>query len=246
MPTLEMTPVLWGAFGVAAYLLGSIPFGLLIAKKHGIDIRAHGSGNIGATNVRRTVGKGPGNLCFALDVLKGLIPGLGAGLASGLAGAHLDALLADGAAPDSMQSLAWLGVSACAIIGHMFPVWLRFKGGKGVATGFGAMLGLFPVMTVGAFAALGVWLLSLKVSRYVGVSSCLAAATLPVVALVLDLLDGSFGELWPFLVVAGLLALVVIAKHTPNLRRTFAGTEPRVGEGRGGARGEGREAGGSV
>ena len=123
----------------AAFLCGSIPFGMLIARARGIDIRAHGSGNIGATNVGRVLGRTWGVAVFALDVCKGLAPVLVAGAALGTLG-HIAAPARD----------AWLvlATAAAAILGHVFCPWLRFKGGKGVATSLGALAGVFPVLTI--------------------------------------------------------------------------------------------------
>src|SRR5690606_24510532 len=143
---------------LAAYLVGSIPFGLLIGFTKGVDLRAHGSGNIGATNAIRVLGKRLGALCFALDVLKGFLPTLLLGLWLGVAGNRL---------PTTGQAFVHLGLAACSILGHVFPVWLRFKGGKGVATGFGATLGVWPQMTFPALGALVVWIACARITRYV-------------------------------------------------------------------------------
>ena len=218
----------WAGLAVAAFLTGSIPFGLIIGRRHGIDIRAHGSGNIGATNVRRVLGKRAGTLCFALDVGKGLLPTLGAGLAMGTAGR-----LALGPA----EAWAWLGVMACPVLGHVLCPWIGFKGGKGVATGLGTLVGVFPALAVPGVVALVVWLVMLRLTRFVGVSSVVAAASLPPVAWawltfgphLLAGVGGGPGARLPFVVVTGLLAGLVIFRHRGNLARTLAGTEPRVG-----------------
>ena len=125
-----MTHVFFPLAIIAAYLLGSIPFGLLIAKAHGKDLRSIGSGNIGATNVSRALGRKWAYVCFVLDVLKGLIPMLATMLI---------------AEPDSVVLLwLWLAIGCAAILGHIFPIYVKFKGGKGVATSFGVALGLWP------------------------------------------------------------------------------------------------------
>ena len=212
-------------FGAAAgFVCGSVPFGLLIARRHGIDIRAHGSGNIGATNVWRVLGPRAGALCFALDVLKGLIPTLSAGWAAGLLGDWR---------PD--QALLWLWQLAmiAPVLGHMFSPFVGFKGGKGVATGLGALLGVYPAMTAAGLGALAVWIVSVKLTRYVGVSSVLAAASLPVWTLLAGRVLAEGGaRVAPCVCVGVLLAALVVYKHRGNLRRTLAGTEPRVGRGR--------------
>lgn len=215
---------------LVAYLVGSIPFGFIIAKMRGIDIRKHGSGNIGATNVGRVLGRKWGGICFALDVLKGLLPTLLAGWWLGLVRFDGGAI---GAAPVATLFI-WLSAMAAAVVGHMFPIWLGFKGGKGVATGFGALLGVWPVLTVAAVGALLVWLASVKICRMVGVSSVLAALCLPVFVGVQPWIAGMVGRgehppVWPFLVVACILAAVVVVKHRANIARTLAGTEPKIG-----------------
>ncbi len=215
----------WAPWWIGAHVLGAIPIGFLLARSKGVDIRKHGSGNIGATNVWRVLGPRLGALCFALDVLKGLLPVLGAGLFNG----------ATATLPEPMAALCWLGVAAAAILGHMFPFWLAFKGGKGVATGFGALLGIWPIMTAAAGGALIVWLISAKLTKYVGISSCFAAVSMPLwVGLagwgLVGEREGLFWRIWPYWLAAVMLAAVVIYKHRGNIRRTLDGTERRIGE----------------
>jgi glycerol-3-phosphate acyltransferase PlsY len=215
----------WAAWWAGAYLVGSVPIGFLLARSKGVDIRKHGSGNIGAANVWRVLGRRLGALCFALDVLKGLLPVLAAGIVNG----------ATAPLPEPPLALCWMGVAAAAILGHMFPVWLRFKGGKGVATGFGALLGVWPLMTAAAGGALIAWLISARLTRYVGVSSCLAAITMPLWVWIggtwlVGKPDAKFQILWPYLLVSVLLAAMVIYKHRGNIRRTLEGTERRIGQ----------------
>jgi glycerol-3-phosphate acyltransferase PlsY len=214
----------------AAYLAGSIPFGFIIARMRGIDIRKHGSGNIGATNVGRVLGRKWGGLCFGLDVLKGLLPTLCAGWWLGLV--RFDGGPVTGASTATL--FIWLGAMAATVVGHMFPVWLGFKGGKGVATGFGALLGVWPVLTLAAIGALLVWLGSVKLCRMVGISSVLAALCLPVFVFVQPWIAAAMNRaehppIWPFGAVACVLAAVVVIKHRTNIARTLAGTEPRIG-----------------
>ncbi|UCF14653.1 MAG: glycerol-3-phosphate acyltransferase, partial [Phycisphaerales bacterium] len=145
---------------VASYFLGSIPFGLLLAKAHGKDLRSIGSGNIGATNVSRALGKRWAYFCFALDVLKGLIPML--------ATLHLARALPDQSQGERVILLwLWLATGCAAILGHIFPIYVKFKGGKGVATSFGVALGLWPYFTVCAALALAAWLIVVFTWRYV-------------------------------------------------------------------------------
>ena len=153
------TAMIYSVCGILAYLLGAIPFGLLIARANGVDIRAIGSGNIGATNVFRAVGKGWGLLAFACDALKGFIPASVFPLLAKTLGAF------DG---DAVLPL----VCAClAVAGHNWPVYLRFKGGKGVATSVGALIGLAPAA---AGVGLLTWALVFVATRYVSVASIAA------------------------------------------------------------------------
>lgn len=214
----------WAALMAVAYVLGSIPFGLLLGLMRGVDIRRHGSGNIGATNAMRVLGKRIGALCFVLDVLKGFAPTIGAGWWMGALGAS---------ALSATNAWAWLAVAAASITGHMFPVWLGFRGGKGVATGFGAMLGVWPHLAAPAALALLVWIGCALVSRYVGLSSSLAAISLPV----WTWLAGAFANgattdpaaRLAFVLTATALALLVLWRHRANLARTLAGEEPKIG-----------------
>lgn len=204
---------------LAGFVCGSLPFGLWIARAKGVNIRAHGSGNIGATNVWRVMGRGPGMLCFTLDVLKGLVPSLSAGVLLGTIGG-------EGVAP---ESAVWLhvGTGVAAILGHMFTPLAGFKGGKGVATAFGALLGVWPVMTVAVLLALAAWIVVFKVGRMVGIASVIAAGIVPLAVAGLGYVDPSLRWRTPHLVVAIVLAALVIWKHRGNIKRTLAGTEPR-------------------
>jgi acyl phosphate:glycerol-3-phosphate acyltransferase len=198
------------SIAVAAYLLGSIPVGYLLVRfyRHA-DIRAIGSGNIGATNVLRSGGKGLGLATFLLDMLKGsLAVYLGA-----LAAIHF----MPSTSPRNLEALAAL----CAVLGHMFPVWLRFKGGKGVATGFGVFLVAAPLA---ALAAIGVFALVVLLTRYVSLGSVLGAASFPFFAWMLVR-----GDRPPFFIaVQFAVALLIIAKHHQNIRRLLDGQEMRV------------------
>jgi glycerol-3-phosphate acyltransferase PlsY len=200
---------------LAGYLLGAVPFGYLVARAaRGIDIRQHGSGNIGATNIGRVVGKPYGVLVFLLDGAKGFAPTfLGANV-------PLRSVLGEAG---SFYSYLPLICGAAAIAGHMWPVCLRFKGGKGVATGLGVFLALAPVPALIAF---GTWFLVLAISRYVSVASIVAALALPVSFVLLEG-AGRGVNLW-ISAFCGLAAAVVIIKHRSNIVRLMKGVEPRI------------------
>jgi acyl phosphate:glycerol-3-phosphate acyltransferase len=185
-----------------AYLVGSIPFSYLVARAFGVaDVRTVGSGNVGATNVMRSAGKGPGIAALVLDALKGVV--------------------ATGAASRLFPGSEWMPATAAvaAVVGHVFPLWLGFRGGKGVATGAGALLPLAPVAT--GTAAI-VFVLTLVLSRYVSLSSMVSAAAL-----------AAFAFLWdsprPVAIGAAVVALIVIVKHGANVQRLLSGTENRLG-----------------
>lgn len=205
---------------VAAYLLGSIPFGILIARTHGVDLRKIGSGNIGATNVSRALGKKWGYICFLLDVVKGLLPMLLA-TAWGLVDEDI-----------SLGQLGmWLAVGCAAILGHVFPIYLGFKGGKGVATSLGVVLGLWPYYTFSGLIAFAVWGLAVLIWRYVSLASILAALAFPIAltALIGFKADWQYAELWPLYIAAIGMPLLVIARHAENIKRLLEGSESKIG-----------------
>ena len=184
------------------YLLGSLPFGYLVAKAHGVDIFKAGSGNPGATNVKRVLGARAGNTVFALDAVKGAVA----------AGWPLLPFLA---APDA-RMMGLVGVIA-AVLGHSFSMFTRFKGGKGVATAAGGLVVLMPVSClIGA----AVWVLTFLVTRYVSLGSILAAVAVP-------LASWLRGNPLPLTLVATALGLFVIIRHRENLRRLLNGTESK-------------------
>lgn len=212
---------------IAAFLAGSIPFGLLIARAKGVDIRKHGSGNIGATNVGRVLGRRFFFLCFALDLLKGLLPTLAMGWMLGALGAFTM----------SMHDAAWwLGAAVASILGHVFCPWLGFKGGKGVATGLGALLGVFPLLSVAGGVATVVWILAMLLWRYVSLASIIAAITLaPTIGLAWWLASRrQIGHttldpaMFLFVGIGALLTLLVVWTHRANIGRLRAGTELRA------------------
>jgi acyl phosphate:glycerol-3-phosphate acyltransferase len=193
------------------YLLGSIPAGYLAGRLAGIDIRNAGSGNIGATNVVRVLGKRYGYPVFAIDFLKGLIAVLIAIAVArhvGLGGGWVQAF----------------GVTAGVgcVIGHTFPIWLSFKGGKGVATSVGVIFGLMPVA---ALMVLGVWILTFELSRYVSVASIVAALALPITVLFVSQRQHSDSAVVFYFSLC--LTAVIILRHRSNLGRLMRGTEPR-------------------
>ena len=194
---------------VIGYVLGSIPFGLLLTRAVGIDIRTIGSGNIGATNVLRTGNRWLAAGTLLLDAGKGLVAVLIA-----------RAFLAPGAeSPDFIVYAAGIA----AFLGHVFPVWLGFKGGKGVATYIGVLLGWNWVV---GLIFCGVWLLVAFGRKYSSLAALTAAATAPLFAYSLA---GSDTQGYAFAAACGVLSLILYYKHWPNIRRLWDGTEPKIG-----------------
>ncbi len=183
---------------VAAYLLGSIPFGYLIGRMRGVDLRAVGSGNIGAANAFRELGRKWGVLTMALDIGKGA------------AGAVIGRLLLDDPWP--------IAAGAAVMVGAIFPVWMHFKGGKGVAAAGGVVIGLLPLA---ALILLPTWLLVVAVSR---ITSLAAIVT----ALVFTPLAWLLGYPWQYVVLAGVMSLLILVRHRANIGRLLSGTEARI------------------
>ena len=181
---------------LAAYLIGSIPFGLLISKMRGLDPRRGGSGNIGATNVLRVVGKKEAALTLILDMLKGLVPIFSAGLLE-------------------LQEQAVLLVALAVILGHIFPVFLKFKGGKGVATSFGVFLALSPKV---ALLALVFWIAGVYLGKYSSIGALTAFGVLPFLALLLKPESG-------FILFASVVSVLVYIRHWENIQRLIQGKE---------------------
>lgn len=204
-----------------AYLMGSVPFGLIVAMSKGVDPRKAGSGNIGATNVGRLLGKRVGIFVFVLDLLKGLLPTLAASWVVGRAPAEDHA--------HWLMYFLWLTAGFAAIAGHMFSLFLGFKGGKGVATSAGVVLGVWPDFTLAALAVLVVWLICFKTSKMVSLASMIAATLFPVAYAVAALLRSQnlLGPRWPLLAFATLVAAMILWKHRTNIARIRAGTEHR-------------------
>ena len=202
---------------IASYLLGSVPFSLIIAKAHGKDLRKIGSGNIGATNLSRAVGRKWAYFCFILDVSKGLIPML---ITAGFISSE----------PGTAELFLWLIVGVAAVTGHILPIYLRFKGGKGVATSFGVALGLWPYYTICAVAAFAVWIVVVLIWRYISLGSIIASIAFPVTLIVIITAgqEWDFVNLWPLLTVAIGIPTMVILRHHENIKRIIAGTEDKV------------------
>ena len=217
----------WALLPVLGYLLGAIPFGLLIGLAKGVDIRTQGSGNIGSTNVGRILGRKWGYFCFGLDVLKGALPTAAMGL-----------LLAHWQLNDSpLGFFAWALVGSAAVLGHVFPVYLKFRGGKGVATSSGVALAVWPFYTLPALVALLSWLVVTLASRTVSAGSLAAC-----LAFLISYLAGfwifdqprwiispwSLQSQWPLLVAACLLPVLIIIRHRANITRLLTGQEHRI------------------
>jgi glycerol-3-phosphate acyltransferase PlsY len=203
---------------VVAYLLGSIPFGYLLVRIfRGEDIRRSGSGNIGATNVVRSGAKGLGIATLVLDALKGA---LAVCLAALVAGSKYN-LCGDFFQHPCAPALRLMSLAAiCAVLGHVFPVWLRFKGGKGVATALGAFCVLFPKVIL---VSLVIFILVVAITRYVSLGSILGAIAFPVAAYFMQNAD------WLSLFLASGVSLIIVLKHHQNISRLLAGTENRFG-----------------
>ena len=193
---------------IASYLIGAIPFGYLIGRMHGIDIRKVGSGNIGATNVTRAVGPKAGKICFFLDFLKGTLPTL--------------------VAQFLPNCPVWLPLVAgmCALLGHTFPIYLKFKGVKGVSTAAGSAIALAPIPLLLAFA---VWGIVFFTTRYVSLASILASVALPILAYLMKVLNvGSITAMSTYTIgFFSVIGVISIIRHKENIQRLLAGTENR-------------------
>lgn len=188
---------------IGAYFLGSLPFGLWVGKIWaGVDVREHGSGNIGVSNVLRTIGTGAAIVVLFFDAGKGLVPVL-------IARQVL-----------TNNETLWFVAGIVAIVGHTWPIFLNFKGGRGVATACGVLLGLsWQVLVI----LLSIWLATLVISRYISLASILAAVALPISMFIFRFPLNS-------ILLALLLSVLVIYRHRPNIQRLLAGTEYQIGE----------------
>ncbi len=200
-------------FGIViSYLVGSIPFGYVIAIAKGVDVRKEGSGNIGATNVGRVLGRKFGAIIFVLDLLKGFVVVL-----------LVPILVSDIEFPATSDKLLVILCGLCVLLGHAFPVYLKFKGGKAVATSFGVFIWLAPIPVAIAF---GVWILTVIVSRYVSLGSMVGAIAL--MGGVIGLGSSPFGSGTYLTALSIAVAILIIIKHISNIKRIIAGTESRV------------------
>ncbi len=214
-----LVPLLIAA--VVGYLLGSLPFGYLVARAKGVNIFEAGSKSPGATNVRRVLGSGPGNLVLFLDAVKGVLA-TGWPMVWVWNSQRSDVLASDvGRANTELWaiSLAVSGLTA-SILGHSFSCFTKFRGGKSVATGAGGFTVLFPL---GMLIAFGVWLATLALTRYVSLASILSAVALPIAAVVLK-------QSTLLVSVSAVIGLFVILRHRANISRLLAGTESKVGQ----------------
>jgi len=206
---LATLPSAWIIIAIA-YLIGAVPFGLLIAKRvSGIDLREFGSGNIGTSNAVRAMGRRWGFVVFLLDFLKGLLPVLAC-----------YKLVAD-------QELHLLQVltGTAAVLGHCYPIYLGFRGGKGVATGCGAIVAINPFIFVSGGV---VWLITRFTTRYAGLASIMMGLTFPFAAWAFDWYTGRARP--ELLVGSTLLTILILVRHRSNMMRMLKGTEPRIGE----------------
>ncbi|HJO94872.1 MAG TPA: glycerol-3-phosphate 1-O-acyltransferase PlsY [Victivallales bacterium] len=196
---------------IIAYLIGAIPWGYIIGKFHGIDIREHGSRNIGATNITRTLGKKWGVFCFFIDFLKGFIPTLlMIVLVPNLMNMH-------GGLEDTGIIFVILGT----IVGHMYPVYLKFKGGKGVSTGTGALIAISPL---GVICGLIAWVIIYKTTRYVSLASIIAGVIVPVLTIIFSAI-GLYHLSLTLQITICVMGLLIIIKHKSNIVRLIKGTE---------------------
>ena len=185
---------------IIGYLIGSIPFGMVVGRLRGIDIRKVGSGNIGATNIFRTLGTAPAIIVFLLDLLKGTFA----------------VYIAQAMIPTSPAIIVVSGIAA--VIGHMYPVYIGFKGGKGSATGLGVLLGIAPDLFIIAMIYVAI---AIAVTRYVSVTSIGGVILLAVLMF-------TFHKPVEYSIAAIIVAVLVIYKHVPNLKRLLSSTEPKI------------------
>ena len=185
------------------YVIGATPFGFLAGKMKGIDIREFGSGNIGATNVLRTLGKPVGITVLVFDILKGIVPVM------------ISMLLSD-------HTEVHIATAIATIIGHNFTFWLKFKGGKGIATTSGTML---PIIPIPLAVATITWIILVKTTRYVSLGSIAAALVIPITAFLQALISGTWN--WPILIFSLVLCFLAVWRHRSNIKRLINGEEAR-------------------
>lgn len=209
---------------IVAYLVGAVPFGLLIGLARGVDIRQHGSKNIGATNTGRVLGRKWGIICLILDMLKGALPALAARFIL------LDETTVDrNGLPDPTVFAQWLAVGLAAVLGHVFPIYLGFRGGKGVATTIGCGLGVFPYLTIPMIISLIFYFIVRKALHMVSAGSLALAVAFPISFFVCAMLAGwDMARVWPLQITTALLAVIIIVRHASNIRRIARGEELRT------------------
>jgi glycerol-3-phosphate acyltransferase PlsY len=219
---MALPALLW----IAAYLVASIPFGYVVARARGVDIRQAGSGNIGATNVGRVLGKPWGIAVLGLDVLKGAAPMWATSYwAPRFA-------TADAWGPAGLNWIRF-GTGFACMLGSIAPIYLRFRGGKAVATSLGIMLGV-PQLAAAWFAALAAWGVVRAIFGYVSLASIIAAVTLPLAAVAVCVSarpPGALAVEYPLVLLCATLSIAVLVRHRSNIARLIAGTEPRSSRG---------------
>ncbi len=221
----------WIACFAGGYLLGSIPFGVLIGRSQGVDIRTQGSKNIGATNVGRVLGRKWGLLCFFLDMAKGAVPVIVFGALAGIYEKPLE--------ETTTEWWLWMTIAMACLLGHMYSMFLRGGGGKGVATAFGSLMAMWPLMTFAALIAFVGWIVIVLCTRMISLASVFAACLLPFGVIIQVYAMSQLPDGKPFglemeqasapIVVSILLAVLVVWKHRGNLGRIMKGTEAKIG-----------------
>ncbi|MDP6693977.1 MAG: glycerol-3-phosphate acyltransferase, partial [Phycisphaerales bacterium] len=182
----------------------------------------HGSKNIGATNVARILGKSLGVMCFLLDVLKGAVPVVVIGIIAEIYGHSLQDIT-------TTQLLLWIAVVFSALLGHMYSPWLKFDGGKGVATTFGGMVVMWPLLTFPVLIAFVFWIFAVVFSKMISLASLLASSILFVATTFLVIMQSDVKHAWPLLGVTFLITVMVFWKHRSNIVRIIGGEEPKIG-----------------
>lgn len=204
--------------GLGSYLLGAVPFALLLGRLNGIDVRKIGSGNVGAMNLGRVLGRKWFFAVFGLDMIKGLVPSLIAGWAISTEGSPVT------------RDLCRLVVGLLAVVGHNYPIYIGFKGGKGVSTSLGVALGVYPEFTFPGLICFFVWAGGLGLTRMSSVGSMAGAVAFPLLFVVWSRWRGEvLADRWPFLAFSMGIAVMVLWRHRANLARIASGTETRVG-----------------
>ena len=204
---------------VGSYLLGAVPFGYLIGKARGLDVREHGSGHIGATNVGRVIGRKWGYVCLVLDILKGFGPTFTASV-----------ILSEGE-PTVAGLWQWMLIGLAAVAGHVWPIYLRLRGGKGVATTVGVALGIFPHCTIPMLAAVAVYALIRLTTGLVSLGSLAIAVMFPLSFFVyVWKSERSMSVFWPLQVATVVLGLLIIVRHRGNIAKLFRGEERKISD----------------